>query len=667
MRGQPAAGACVAAVLALGAAALAQQQPTFKAKVQLVRVDATVVDAEGNPVQGLTQADFELFDRGRPQPIATFTAVHHDPPPAIPAPAPSRDVASNVVDDSSELMVLVLDDLHIRKEWTAKAKDVVTDFVYDLGPDVLVALLSTSGKYRVELTTDHARILAAIASFSGAETKLAFNNPGSSNGGPKTSVFTAEEIKLRHLNPDGPPVSTMTSSTGSCVGTLYGPPADSKGLFNLFESAAHVLSTEDRRHKALAWVSTGASFGAEGARQAIDAMKAGGVVLYAIDPIGTHPVMADGSYGTTVCPDSHTFEQVKTPWQIVADNKISSLTNTSRATGGEAIVNTDDLAGGVRKIVQDFGEYYVLGFYPDDVSTPGLRTLEVKTTRAGLAVRARLNYSIADDGAPSTAAALASLAGDLAPTGDLPLRLYAAALPSPTSSRARVVVTIEVTAPTADLTTPDGLVTDRLRYGLYAVDLQSGKAVRSAARDATFELGHQAMPLPPSVTYAVDASLALTPGRYQVRASAMSERTGLKGSVFLPLDVPDFHGSPLVLGDLVLGESAVPVAAGADFNVLQAAHALPFAPTLDRVFTRARRLRIFSDVSTTGNKPVTATVAMLTPTGATVWSDAHPLPRSGQLDLTLPLERFSASPYTLRVTATDGEHTAAREVGIVVR
>ncbi len=660
--------AFLATGLVLAAATGLAQQLTFRAKVQLVRVDASVVDADGNPVRGLTADDFELLDRGTRQPIATFTAVHHDPPPAVPRPPDHRDVASNAGDDTSQLLVLVLDDLHIRKEWTAQARDVIVDFVKNLGDDVMVALLSTSGKYRVELTTDRARILDAITSFVGAETRLAFNAPGSTSSPPgRAAALSPTEVKQWHLNPDGPPLSPMSSTTGNCRGTLTGPPADSEELFTLFESAARVLASDDRRRKGLAWISTGESFAAEGARQAIDALQQSGVVLYAIDPIGTKPVIADGTYDLNVCPGSTSFDLVKSPWQVVADNKIASLTDTSRATGGLAVVNDDDLAGGVRKIVQDFGEYYVLGFYPSDVTSPGVRPLEVKVTRPGLSVHARLSYELADPTAPSTASALGALAGSLVPTGDLPLRLYAAALPSPSSNRANVVVTLEVTAKTADLTDDHGSVGDRLEYGLYAVNLDSGAIIHSAARDATLEFGHGADPLPPSVTYAVDAALALPPGHYQVRVSAMSARTGTSGSVFLPLDVPDFHGRPLVLSELILGESTVPVAAGADFNALHADRALPFAPTLDRVFDRTRALRMFATVSAKGGKPVTVTVSMVGAENAVVWSDSRALPASGRLDVTLPLTSLPPAPYRLRVTATDGPHTATHDVGFVVR
>ena len=46
----------------------------FTSGVNLVEVYASVTDAGGNPIQGLTQADFELRENGEPQTIANFTA-----------------------------------------------------------------------------------------------------------------------------------------------------------------------------------------------------------------------------------------------------------------------------------------------------------------------------------------------------------------------------------------------------------------------------------------------------------------------------------------------------------------------------------------------------------------------------------------------------------------
>jgi hypothetical protein len=70
-------------VLSLAALFVCQapaQPPTFRARIDLVQVDVVVVDRDGNPVRGLTSADFTLLDRGKAQAIVNFDEVSHARP-----------------------------------------------------------------------------------------------------------------------------------------------------------------------------------------------------------------------------------------------------------------------------------------------------------------------------------------------------------------------------------------------------------------------------------------------------------------------------------------------------------------------------------------------------------------------------------------------------------
>ena len=59
-------------VLAVGAAARAQQPTTFRGGTSIVRILATVLDRNGRLVPDLEQADFEVLDNGKPQEIVFF-------------------------------------------------------------------------------------------------------------------------------------------------------------------------------------------------------------------------------------------------------------------------------------------------------------------------------------------------------------------------------------------------------------------------------------------------------------------------------------------------------------------------------------------------------------------------------------------------------------------
>jgi Ca-activated chloride channel family protein len=61
-------------VVCLATLPVAAQQPgTFRAGVDLVHFNVTVVDKQGKPVTGLTKDDFEVVERGKPQAVRFFS------------------------------------------------------------------------------------------------------------------------------------------------------------------------------------------------------------------------------------------------------------------------------------------------------------------------------------------------------------------------------------------------------------------------------------------------------------------------------------------------------------------------------------------------------------------------------------------------------------------
>ena len=77
--------ALVASAVALSAAALSAQRPvvqaqeTFRSTVDLVTIQASVRDARGRSLQGLTVADFEVRDNGQLRPILSLGSDQSSP------------------------------------------------------------------------------------------------------------------------------------------------------------------------------------------------------------------------------------------------------------------------------------------------------------------------------------------------------------------------------------------------------------------------------------------------------------------------------------------------------------------------------------------------------------------------------------------------------------
>lgn len=672
------------ATLAVRPAAQTQQRPVFRANVEMVRIDATVVDADGRAVHGLTKEDFELIDGASAQPIANFVEVTHSIPSRSWPVTLGRDVATNVVADRGRIVVLVLDDLHIRKDLTERTRQIARDFVLTLGDDAMMALLSISGRHSVELTQDRARILQAIDRFEAREPKVeirANDGPVSHNITPRnpytesqedertqyTSVSERRQLEMLRLLPLGS-VDFGFSGFKMGGGTSIVPiPFDSLTTMKIFENAARMLGTDDGRRKAFVWVSSGLTYGKDGVARALDSMRRSGVVTYAVDPLGTERFAPGGAY------EGLARVGKPTPWDAVAQTKRTSLTDLATQSGGFAVTNATDLEGGLARIVADLDHYYVLGFYPENLTGAGYRPVVVRVKQPGLVVRHRQGYSLDSPPTPRLKDAAVALAVGAMSKADIPMRLVATPLPPATGSKgARVAIGFELSYPRAGLEDAGGRASDTIDYAVLAVSLRSGQVVRVERDQAKMTLVPQPGGATDTVAYGVQTVLTLLPGTYQMRASAVSQKLGKGGSVYLTLDVPDLSASvkALAVSGIVLGEGRVPMATSRAMTLLAAASWLPFPPTLDREFTRAQGCRVFARVlrpKSSGAADVQ--IALITREDRAVKTWPVTLRESDdRIDQRLALSDIEPGAYRLRITAAQTpDRLATREVGIVVK
>jgi VWFA-related protein len=79
--------------------------------------------------------------------------------------------------------------------------------------------------------------------------------------------------------------------------------------------------------------------------------------------------------------------------QETLTRRLDSMRSLASNTDGLAIVNTNDLAGGARRIVDDLSTYYLLGYYSSNRDLDGKwRKITVRVKRPGVDVRARKGY-----------------------------------------------------------------------------------------------------------------------------------------------------------------------------------------------------------------------------------------------------------------------------------
>jgi VWFA-related protein len=695
--------------LALGAFASAQrsappQQPVFRSTADLVQVDVVVVDKSGNPVRGLKSSDFTVFDRRKSQTIAVFEEVAHayagsDYQPALP-PTVRRDVADNRKAQSQRLVVVVADDLHIYRGRTDTAKDLTKQIISRLGPDASMALLFTSGEHSTQVTEDRATLLAAADTLKGRQS---VRRP--------TPAIDAQGVS--GLDPEMA-LSARLKVLGTAGTTSLQEFYDNLTQYKTLQDAARFIGADDARRKAFVLLSEGIGKDLRGMfegemtpceletpsapcyhdialRQMMESMRRSNVATYAIDPRGrvsSQDLLRESFPSTagltTSLSGNADDEDPQFRWNNPVRRAQDGLTMMSEASGGFAVTDTDDFTSGLSRILEDLDHYYLLGFYPSDRTGKGYRPLGVTVPgHPDWTLRFRKGYMPGGPPAlPANTDPLAALSAGVMPKADLPLRLFATPFPAAasaagatTSRMARIAVALEITAPTAAMREADGKLHDDVSYEVLVADENKNKVTSRTGREAQLVLKPGVVgPAPETVSYQIGTALDLAPGRYQLRASASSVKLAKGGSVYLTIDVPDFSASPLSLSGLVLGYAdgaRVPVAPAPTPGPARGASpvTLPFAASLDRHFSTADTLRLYFEVAQkSGSAALRAKVEFVAEGDQIPVSfDLEPRAGSRSFDVPLPLRDLAPGLYRLRVTATDGAHSAQRETGLSVR
>jgi VWFA-related protein len=141
-------------------------QAGFKAETNLVLVPAVVRDADGNALANLSKDDFQLFDNGKAQEIASFSIEETsgrvagdrkllgtgEPPSAAPIVIPEHFVA------------LMFDDLHILDPADLLfVRRAASKFVETLKPADRLAIFTSSGPLYADFTSDRTKLSEALS------------------------------------------------------------------------------------------------------------------------------------------------------------------------------------------------------------------------------------------------------------------------------------------------------------------------------------------------------------------------------------------------------------------------------------------------------------------------------------------------------------------------
>lgn len=359
------------------------EDDTVRITTNLVQVDAVVTDKDGQPVTDLRPEEVEISEDGKPQKITNLSYVALDiaggfkKPVAKPAeknaaPAPPVHLRPDQV---NRAMALVVDDLGLSFESAAFVRRALKKFVDEqMQPNDLVAIIRTGSGIGAlqQFTSDKRQLYAAVekvrwnplgrggmSTFSPL-TKDPVLNTGSSegSGADPTSKDPARIDAAKEGNVD------QFREDIFAVGTLGAVNYIVKGLRDLPGRKSIVLISDgfqihSRTNPA------GSERIVTALRRLTDLANRASVVIYTMDARGLETL------GITAADNTAGMRQQEVE-QHLSDRRTdffesqNGLNYLAVETGGLAIRNTNDLNGGIRRIIEDQRGYYLVGYRPDE-------------------------------------------------------------------------------------------------------------------------------------------------------------------------------------------------------------------------------------------------------------------------------------------------------------
>ncbi len=582
------------------------QQPTFKVSVNVVDVDVTVKDAQGNFVTGLAAEDFEVFEDGKPQAIQTFSYIE--------LPAQRRtafafagrpvaaDVRSNRDVESGRVYIIVLDDLNVAPIRTAIVRRHARNFIEQhFGPRDLASVVVTSGRKDAaqEFTNDPALLLRAVDNFFGHRLQSAEVQ--------RIDDYYSNQL-LAGANDtvakDNDPQQTTTVLNPITRNQSFDPSNLERGqravgVLNTIESLSEYLEGVRGRRKALLWFSEGIDYpmaetfssqsGSEiirATRDAVNAAARANVNVYALDPRGligmTTDLIESGRAGGPDYAGTDPTKPVGTPFSgtqaLLGEIRLTqdSLRTLADGTGGFAAVDTNSFAEVFSRIIEANSRYYLLGYTPPAHPRDGrFHRIEVRVKRPGLTAVARRGYPSSSGttreerrmealnrwardrragGENDMSTELRAAINGAVQQSGLPLAVQAVAFRGP-AKQADVAITVEIDGSQLEFAQqPNGLFADNLEVSYFALndDGRPQRGTRAALNLAVRPDTYQKMK---ALGVRLNSRTPLAPGRYQLRVGARDPLTGKAGTVFTDLTVPEFSAKSLMMSGVLISSA----------------------------------------------------------------------------------------------------------------
>lgn len=554
-----------------------QERPaTFPAEIEQVTVDVVVADRSGQPITDLKKEDLEVFEDGVRQTIASFDAFQVPPLAGEALPPPPR-VSTNAAsrhERRGRSFVIVFDDVHLTPTTARGAKAAVAEFLKkDAREGDRVALVATSGRawWSARFPAGRDELLDLLNRLEGRLEPERGRDRLSDYEALRIHVFRDSAILnrvQRRFESYGLPTLTQQGQhvrdlvavedplvTSRAAEVYYAAAARNRVTLEAVERALNGL-VEIKGRKSLILFSEGFIYDPEldVFKRIVGASRRANTAIYFVSGRGLEglPVAMDAELSTILPPEdigSAINEAVET-----AEGSESLAADT----GGFTVRNSNDLAGGLRRIADETRAYYLIGYSPKNTARDGaFRKIQVKVpSRKGVQVRARKGYYAPSDQPTAVAAKGQDPVFQRAldspyERDDIPLRMTDFVREETLLDKAHVYVAAEVDIHGLGLEEKDGLARGTLQFLLVTVRRDTGEFFR---HDQKLELK-----LPPETRallartwLPIVGEFELRPGRYRAKIVVQDKGTGKVGTVSHDFEVPElaqFRVSTPVLSD----------------------------------------------------------------------------------------------------------------------
>jgi VWFA-related protein len=390
------------------------QKPTFRASVDLVTNDVIVRDARGQFVADLAKEEFEVYEDGVLQGVASLVLVHGGrvnnialppppPPPEgiiLPPPRPTNDA-------SGRIFIIFVDDLHLDFKNTARVRDLLKKIKANLvhQGDMFGIVSSGPSSIAIDLTYDTKRIDEALKKVMGGALKPTDIIQGPEGQEGPTEVRYRAHVAFSTVADLLDELAKVHNRRKAVIyvsnGYDFNPFEKSRnGEQEFFENKFGTGTTSTNTNQAqdpentsggsatpVVDSTSGQKFAnADLVRELAELTRAANranATIYTVDPRGLvgMPDLDDNV-------DPVEFQEYIT-------NSINSLRVLAEQTGGVAVVNQNDFDKALKRIDAETSDYYMIGYYstnPDPLKRN--RQIEVKVKRKDVDVWSRRSYSL---------------------------------------------------------------------------------------------------------------------------------------------------------------------------------------------------------------------------------------------------------------------------------